>query len=199
LAVARNLAGELLEIDHLADGFAGFEPFYIHPDLEITRRVLPCAERGGTAQQTKLGWNLCWIDRQQRAFAGGLVIHLQRAHDLHESALALHIHRFHLAGRKPAAARVHRLLEGEQQRARAEHRARERNDHRVAIAPPIAAHALAGDIDVADPFRHRDFPLGRGRTHDEEVHQHTAIDRAGLERIEVEHVGLDALVERLDG
>ena len=41
LAIAGNLAGKLEEIDHLLDRLTLLEPFDFHPDLEITRRVLP--------------------------------------------------------------------------------------------------------------------------------------------------------------
>ena len=41
LAIARDLAGELEEIDDLLDRFARLEPLDLHPDLEIAGGVLP--------------------------------------------------------------------------------------------------------------------------------------------------------------
>ena len=90
------------------------------------------------------------------------------------------------------------MLESEQNGAGAEDRTRQRDDHRVSLAPPIATDVLASHVDVTDVRRHRNFPLSGRRTDDEIVDQHAAIRRARLERVEVKDVRLDALAECLD-
>ena len=126
------------------------------------------------------------------------MLHLQRTDDLDESPFRLHAERTHLAGRDRAAAGAHRLLERDQQRGGAEHRLVQGNNHLVALAAPVAPHVLANHIDVAHRWRNLDAPLAGRCADDKVVQQHAAVDDAFLERIQMEHVGLHALAERLD-
>ena len=199
LPVAGNLGGEFQEIDDLIDRLALLIPLDFRADLEIAGGVLPRGEGGRGGKQAELGGQLGGIDFQQRPLAdGGGEFHLQRADDLDETALRLDVERADFAGRELAATGGHGLLEGEQHGARAEQRAGQRDDHRLALAPPITPDVLAGDIDVADRGGHGDAPLGGGRADDEIVHQHAAVGGSGFQRVEVEHIGLDGAAERLD-
>ena len=200
MAVAGNLGGEFQEIDNLIDGLALLIPLDLGGDLEIAGGVLPCGEGRRGAQEAELGGQFARVDGKQRAIGGGGVeFHLERADDLDVAALRLDIERADFTGREFAATGAHRLLEGEQDRARAEDGAGQRDDDRIALAAPIAADVLAGDVDVADAGGNGDSPLGGGCADDEVVHQHAAVCGSGFQRVEVENIGLDALAERLDG
>ena len=199
LAVARDLAGQLREIDHLVHGLALRVPLDAELEVERPGRVLVNRERGRTGEQAKLRGQLERFELEQAAFGfADLGFHLPRADDLHVSTLCLHVEGPHLAGLDRAPAGAHRLLEGEQQRRGAEHGLVERDDHLVAFAPPVAADVLPHDVDVAGGRRHFDPPFTRRRADDKIVEQHAAVDDALFERIEVKDVGLHALAERLD-
>ena len=199
LAITRDLAGELREIDHLVHRLAGGVPLDSDLQREGPRGVLVDRERRGAGEQAELGGQLQRLQFQETALGlADLVFHLRRAHDLQETALGLHVQRAHLAGLDRAAAGAHRLFEGEQQRGRAEHGLVERDDHLVALASPIPPYVLAGHVDVARFGRHGEAPLSGRCADDEIVQQHAAVDHAFLHRVEVEHIRLHALTERLD-